>query len=387
MVFLGLEKPVEYGRQQIFGPTPAQMVLQAQDQYTNALYRDYVRGLEDMKEFNKEYGNFITPILADQEWYNKNVIDKVRGTIQRMYDAGIDPTRSVQGRAAISQLINSIDVGSVNKLRSSRDAANEYIKNRGLLEAKGLYNADLEERYLGHDLSRWDTIGGGQIWDRTSPVEAKTLKELTESWYDNRTARDLTEEDLKAARIPYDKRYQYSGYLDSDILNVARGNTPGWNDSVYSRYYRDLAERQVAASGKPYTKQDVEARLQRNIADAQQEWLINPTKKADEFALDDYRTANDIRAHSANAATDYYYKHKDDKYPGADVNEESGYSLPKDIYVTTLAKGAGIEYLPKDGVDVNKLPLLLNEEKKKKKSALVSGAGFSAATGQFMNFC
>jgi len=34
-----------------------------------------------MKEFNKEYGNFITPILADQEWYNKNVIDKVRGTI------------------------------------------------------------------------------------------------------------------------------------------------------------------------------------------------------------------------------------------------------------------------------------------------------------------
>jgi hypothetical protein len=114
-----------------------------------------------MKEFNKEYGNFITPILADQEWYNKNVIGKVKGTIQRMYEAGIDPTRSVQGRAAISQLINSIDVGSVNKLRSSRDAANEYIKNRGLLEAKGLYNADLEERYLGHDLSRWDTIGGG----------------------------------------------------------------------------------------------------------------------------------------------------------------------------------------------------------------------------------
>ena len=64
-----------------------------------------------MKEFNKEYGNFVTPILADQEWYNKNVIDKVRGTIQRMYEAGIDPTRSVQGRAAISQLIKSISSG------------------------------------------------------------------------------------------------------------------------------------------------------------------------------------------------------------------------------------------------------------------------------------
>lgn len=184
MVFMGLEKPIEYGRQQIFDPTTAQMVLQAQDQYANALYRDYVRGLEDMKEFNKEYGNFITPILADQEWYNKNVIDKVRGTIQRMYDAGIDPTRSVQGRAAISQLINSIDVGSVNKLRSSRDAANEYIKNRGLLEAKGLYNADFEERYLGHDLSRWDTIGGGQIWDRTSPYTYQDLNQFAGHIFD-----------------------------------------------------------------------------------------------------------------------------------------------------------------------------------------------------------
>jgi len=34
-----------------------------------------------MKEFNKEYGDFITPFGADREWYNKNVIDRVRGTI------------------------------------------------------------------------------------------------------------------------------------------------------------------------------------------------------------------------------------------------------------------------------------------------------------------
>lgn len=307
MVFLGLERPVEYGRQQIFDPTTAQMVLQAQDQYANALYRDYVRGLEDMKEFNKEYGNFITPILADQEWYNKNVIDKVRGTIQRMYDAGIDPTRSVQGRAAISQLINSIDVGSVNKLRSSRDAANEYIKNRGLLEAKGLYNADLEERYLGHDLSRWDTIGGGQIWDRTSPVEAKTLKELTESWYNNRTPEILTPEDVASLGLQYEKGYDYTGFADRHLLNIAAGETPGWTGSVYSDYFRDLAERKVAARGKPYTKVDVERQLQQDVATANREYK-GATREANPFALDDYRTSNDIRAHGSKAAIDHYYK-------------------------------------------------------------------------------
>ena len=132
-----------------------------------------------MKEFNKEYGNFITPILADQEWYNKNVIDKVRGTIQRMYEAGIDPTRSVQGRAAISQLINSIDVGSVNKLRSSAANAEEFLKARKQLEAQGLYNP-LLAKYDGPDINTYSTldrldengnvVSGSGVWDKMSPT-------------------------------------------------------------------------------------------------------------------------------------------------------------------------------------------------------------------------
>ena len=281
----------------------------------NAARDMYEKGEQRIKDFNTAYGDFITPIQADQDWYNQNVTGKVRDTINNLYARGIDPLRSAEGRAIVAQLVNSIPVGDVAKLRSSAKAAEEYIKNRGLLEAAGKYNSDLEERFLGYDLANWDTINGKKIWNRTSPTEMKTLKELTESWYNNRTARDLTEADLKAAGIPYDRRYQYSGYLDSDILNVARGNTPGWNDSVYSRYYRDLAERQLAASGMPYTKQDVEARLQRNIADAQQEWLINPTKKVDEFVkmaqqaayarqLEGIRAANDkeIAQIKANAS-------------------------------------------------------------------------------------
>jgi hypothetical protein len=84
-------------------------------------------------------------------------------------------------------LVNNIPVGQVAKLRSSAKNAEEYLKNRGKLEAAGLYNPDLEERYLGYNLANWDTLGGGKIWDRVSPTEAKTLKEATESWYNNRT--------------------------------------------------------------------------------------------------------------------------------------------------------------------------------------------------------
>ncbi len=280
MSFLGYEKPVEYTGYQIFDPTMAKMILDAQDKYFNAVYADYQQGLEDMKEFKKEYYDFDTPILADQDWYNRNVTGKVRNFINDAYAKGIDLTRSAEGRAAIAQLINSVDVGKVAKLRSSAENAKEYLKNRGLLEASGKYNDDLERRFLGFDVNNWDTLGNG-IWSRTSPTEMKTLKELTNDWYNNRTARDLSPEEVGPG---YDRRYDYQGFLDSDLLNIARNNTPGWNNSVYSQYYRDLAEQKVAARGGEYTQADVEQQLQRDIADAQQEWLISPTKSANEFA-------------------------------------------------------------------------------------------------------
>ena len=261
-----------------------------QQAINNARYM-YEKAEKRMDDFYEKYDNFITPIQRDQDWYNENVIGKFRKGIDELYARGEDPLRTASGRAKLAALARSIDVGTVNKLKSSAKAAEEYLKNRGILEASGKYNQDLEQRFLGYDLNGWSTLDNG-TWNRTAPAEMKTLKELTENWYNNRTARDLTEADLKAAGIPYDKRYQYTGYLDSDILNVARGNTPGWNDTVYSRYYRDLAERQVAARGLPYTQQDVEARLQRNIADAQQEWLINPTKHADQFAVMNQQFSN-----------------------------------------------------------------------------------------------
>ena len=251
----------------------------------NAARDMYEKGQQEMKDFQKTYGDFLTPIMADQDWYNQNVTGRVRDAVNALYAQGIDPLRNAEGRAMISQLINNMPYGDIAKLRTSAENAKEYLKNKAALEAQGKYSADLEERFLGYDISNWDTTKNG-AWNRVSPTQMKSLKELTEQLYNSRTARDLTEEDLRAAGIPYDKRYQYSGYLDSDILNTAKGFTPGWNDSVYSEYYRDLAKKQLQIQGvKDPTAAQVEATLQRNIADANQEWLINPTKKADEFAI------------------------------------------------------------------------------------------------------
>jgi hypothetical protein len=38
-----------------------------------------------MKDFRKEYGDFMTPIAADQAWYDQNVTGKIRDTINALY--------------------------------------------------------------------------------------------------------------------------------------------------------------------------------------------------------------------------------------------------------------------------------------------------------------
>ena len=73
MTFLGYERPVEQGREQVFDPTTAQMVLNANRDYINAVYNEYQQAKQDMKEFNKEYGDFLSPIQKDMDWYYNNV--------------------------------------------------------------------------------------------------------------------------------------------------------------------------------------------------------------------------------------------------------------------------------------------------------------------------
>ena len=365
MVFLGLEKPVEYGAQQIFDPTMANMVLQTQKQYNDAARQEFYRGLQDIKDFQKEYGDFITPILADQDWYNKNVTGKVRDFINGAYERGIDLTRSPEGRAAITRLINSIPVGQVAKLRSSAKNAEEYLKNRGKLEAAGLYNPDLEERYLKYNLANWDTINNDKIWTRTSPTEMKTLKEVTEAWYNNRTPEILNQADVESFNMKYDPRYNYTGFADRHLLDIAAGETPGWRGSLYADYYRDLAERKVAAKGLPYTKDDVERQLQQDIATANREYK-SIKRDADDFARLDQQFKNQMalqndaqafqREMAQQAAKDkldqirarYGFKDKNGK------QIDNNYSLTEELHHDLLYQGLLNSGMPIPATEIDK---------------------------------
>ena len=121
----------------------------------------------------------------------------------------------------------------------------EYIKNKGILQASGKWDPNFELfANQGNSLEDWDTINGG-IWTKSSPTELKTLKELTEPWYNQRTAHTLNRADVESFGMQYDPRYDYTGFTKSDLFDIAAGRTPGWNGSVYADYYRDVAKRQL----------------------------------------------------------------------------------------------------------------------------------------------
>lgn len=178
MVILGLEKPVEYGSRQIFDPTMANMVLNAQNRYIQAMREDYLQGREDLKEFNKNFGDFFSPIQKDMEWYDQNVTGATRDLINNLYAQGMD-MRNPEFRAAVSRFINTMPVGKINQLKQSAATANKYLENMGKLMAEGRYNPDAE-KFFGRDLSSWDTLGGSGIWNSSSPIENMTMDEIIE---------------------------------------------------------------------------------------------------------------------------------------------------------------------------------------------------------------
>ena len=302
MTFLGLEQPVAYGREQVFDPTTAQMVLNANRDYINAIYRDYQQAMADMKEFNKEYGNFLSPFARDMERYNQ-IVGGIQNGIEDLYNRGIDPLRSSEGRAYVTRMINSVNPAELAAMKSNAKLGYAYLDAMQALRKAGKYSQAQEDFDIAlngetafNDFATGNGSGGFNTWGRISPIEATTLRDLTYDHYKGRTARDLTREDFKTdpslRNYAYDPRYQYSGYLDSDLMKVAPGASASLAADPRAAFFRDQARQKVIASGKEPTAEAVEAQFQRDIADANAWALIDPTKRADQFALQDQAHRN-----------------------------------------------------------------------------------------------
>lgn len=260
----------------------------------NAAKDMYDRGQEAIKDFNKTYGDFMSPFGKDMRRYGE-MMGTVRNIIDDAYSRGIDLTKSAEGRALIQRAINSVNPAEYNMMRANAKVGYQYLDAAQKLRQAGKYSEAQElfdiAQTNGVNFNDFATLGenGFNTWDRSSPIEAISLRDLTYNSYANRTARDLTKEDLLQAGIPYDSRYKYTGYLDSDLMKVAPGAALSISQDPRAAFFRNEAENMVKSKGLPYTQADVDEQYYRNIADANKWALIDPVKSADDFALENLR--------------------------------------------------------------------------------------------------
>lgn len=288
--------------------------------YISAVRDQYQQGLKDYENFMSKYGDFISPFRKDVDMWNNEVMGPTMNLIDRMYAAGIDPTRNQEARAMIQQSMRNIPYSKVATARQNAKIGEEYIKARGALAAKGLYDKDYTDFWLAEQgykpFEEWSAEDGA--WNISSPIEYKDLFTATDPWFKNMKPHELTKQQVIDANYEYDPRYKYTGIPEEDLYQITGERIPGFMNSIEGRYYRNRVKRELEAAGVEPTEKAVNDELARRIVTANHAKVVDPTSDADEFAklqqqmanqraLENLRTANNIREHEAKAQIDLKY--------------------------------------------------------------------------------
>lgn len=257
----------------------------------NAAKDMYEKGQQEMKDFQKLYGDFMTPIGADQDWWIQHVNNPVRDAVNAMYAQGIDPLRNPQGRALVSQLINTMPYGMMNKMKQSAENAKIFQRARAELEMKGLYNP-LMAKYDGPDLSTYSTADSG-VWDKMSPTPFENVATFSNPYYEGMKpnihkeskngidydVEQITDEDLKAIADAH----------HNELVSTPQGQ-------IMYKYYQDIAR----ANGSTDVDKDARDMFNAAIADSQH----RRTYRKDSYN-DNYYKAEDLKLKRSSNALDW----------------------------------------------------------------------------------
>lgn len=99
----------------------------------------YEKGQQEIKDFRKEYGDFLSPFAKDMARY-KEIIGGVRDVINTAYDNGIDLTKSPEGRMILQNAINSVDPAEMQAMRANAKTGYAYLDAVQKLRQAGKYS-------------------------------------------------------------------------------------------------------------------------------------------------------------------------------------------------------------------------------------------------------
>lgn len=213
-----------------------------------------------MKEFNKEYGDFVSPFQKDMDLYGSTI-----GRIKDIVNNADIHTQA--GRAAIQKAINSVDPRLYNQMRANAKMGYAYQDTLQKLAAQGKFDKDMNDWWLRNklgvgsfeDFSTAGSNGALNSWNVSSPIQAATLQQLTDDLYKGLDTRDLSAAEAKAALgDAYDPRAKYTGNTFGDLLKVAREGVPGLTGDPRLDYFREMSRQTALANNPNASAADIE---------------------------------------------------------------------------------------------------------------------------------
>lgn len=211
-------------------------------QYISAAREQYNQAVQNQKEFAKEFGELYGPNAN----INKQFYEQTRGAVNKgldyLYQNGIDPLRSAEGRAYIAKIIRERPYAEIANLKAQNESMKTYQKYRAEAMRNGTYDPDFEKFVLGgKTLESWDPSTDG-MWTREAPSKYSSLKDWTSNLFDNMQLEYDDEATKKAGGM-----YQIYSKSDKKMKQILDSNMKDMAKSELGRYYLNMYSGDIEA--------------------------------------------------------------------------------------------------------------------------------------------
>ena len=204
-------------------------------QYISAAREQYNQAVQEQKEFAKEFGELYGPNAN----INKQFYDITKGAVNKgldyLYQNGIDPLRSAEGRAYIAKIIRERPYAEIANLKAQNESMKTYQKYRAEAMRNGTYDPDFEKFALGgKTLETWNPSIDG-MWTREAPSKYQDIQSWTDHLFNGMQLSYDEEASKKAGGL-----YQVYSKSPQKMKQILDANMKDLLKSDLGRYYLDM---------------------------------------------------------------------------------------------------------------------------------------------------
>lgn len=237
-------------------------------QYISAAREQYNQAVQEQKEFAKEFGDLYSPSASLNKAYYDQTKGRVNAGLNYLYQNGIDPLRSAEGRAYIAKIIRETPYDKISKWKADADNMKTFQKAAASMVAEGKLTQDQlgwQMQKYGLDYDKFDPYT--QSWNTLAPTKMDTLEDLTKIPYSVLKPSNLTQQQVEAMGYKYDPKNDYTGITDQMIIDTAGKAIPSVMSTAAGEYYYDKAKQQLQQAGVTNPTYDqVKQQLQGTVA-------------------------------------------------------------------------------------------------------------------------